>query len=86
MIDKNARRVMGIAWFVIGLALLVADVPGGLVFLILGLVWMAGTFKPGVSWAGRHPNASRAMLLAFSRLPCWQQSASSSSDSGRGVA
>lgn len=68
MIDKNARRVMGIAFFVIGLPLLVADVPGGPVFFVLGLVWMAGTFEPGVSWAGRHPNATSAVLAGLLAL------------------
>ena len=51
---------MGIAWFVIGLALWASDNAAGYVFFILGLAWMSGTIgREGESWTDRQPGIAR---------------------------
>lgn len=55
-------------WFVLGLALLASDNPGGFVFFILGLAWMARTTEPGESWAREHPNITRGIIVGLVAL------------------
>ncbi len=55
-------------WFVLGLALMASDNPGGFVFFILGLAWMVRTTEPRESWAREHPNITRGIIVGLVAL------------------
>lgn len=62
---NNRSRLLGIAWLVIGLILVVAGNAGGWVFLIIGLVYLASSTERGVLWIAENPKLARGILVGL---------------------
>ena len=63
--NKLTQRGIGVAWFAIGLALLVTGSASGTVFFILGIVWMVRTTGPAGTWVEQNPRLARRLTIAL---------------------
>jgi hypothetical protein len=66
--NKNSSRVLGIIWFVIGIALVASDNAAGWVFFIIGLVYLASSSKQGEQLIARNPKLARSILIGLAIL------------------
>lgn len=64
--NERNRRDLGIVWIIIGLIFAISGFSGGLVFFLLGLIWLASTKGNSQEWAREHPRLMKTRLLAVS--------------------
>jgi len=63
--NERNRRDLGIVWFIISLIVMLGGFSGGLVFSLLGLIWLASARGEGLEWAREHPDLMKTSLLAI---------------------
>lgn len=61
--NERNRRDLGIVWFIIGLVFLIGDFSGGMLFFLLGLIWLATARGEGLEWARENPGLMKSGLL-----------------------
>ena len=59
--EKN-RRDLGIVWLLAGLVFLFGGFSGGLIFLLLGIIWLASSNEHGSVLFRDKPDDMRALL------------------------
>lgn len=64
--NERNRRDLGIVWIIIGLIFVISGFSGGLVFFLLGLIWLASTKGNGQEWARENPGLMKTRLLVVS--------------------
>ena len=62
--NERNRRDLGIVWFIISLIVMLGGFSGGLVFSLLGVIWLASARGEGLEWAREHPDLMKTGLLA----------------------
>lgn len=62
--NEQNRRDLGIVWFIIGFIFIVSRFPGGLLFWLLGLIWLATSRGQGLEWSRENPREMRTFLLS----------------------
>ena len=60
--NEQNRRNLGIVWLVVGFIFLLSGFSGGLVFLLLGGVWLASSDGRGLSLFRNEPDNMRTLL------------------------
>ena len=60
--NENNRRDLGIVWFIAGLIFLLSGFSGGIIFLLLGIVWLASSNGKGLLLFQDNPEDMRALL------------------------
>jgi hypothetical protein len=63
--DKSLNRNIGIAWLVLGLGLMTLENPGGWIFLILGISFIARSTEGGDSLAVNRPRLVKGVLIGL---------------------
>ena len=66
--NEQNRRDLGIVWFIIGLVFLVSGFSGGLVFLVLGVAWLASVMGEGLELFRAQPDSMRTMLKTITTV------------------
>ena len=59
--EKN-RRDLGIVWLIAGLVFLFSGFSGGLIFLLLGMIWLASSNEQGSILFRDKPDDMRVLL------------------------
>lgn len=60
--NEQNRRNLGIVWLVVGFIFLLSGFSGGLVFLLLGGVWLASSDGRGLNLFRNEPEGMRTLL------------------------
>jgi uracil-DNA glycosylase len=63
--ERGLTRSGAIAWFVIGLILVLGDIAAGWVFFIIGLSYLARTTDRGNALVGDDPRTARWLILGL---------------------
>lgn len=60
--NEQNRRDLGIVWFIVGAVFLFSGLSGGVVFFLLGFIWLATSKGQGLELFRDRPNDMRAIL------------------------
>jgi hypothetical protein len=63
--ERGLTRTGAIAWFIIGLVLVMADIAAGWVFFVIGLSYLARTTDRGNALVGTDPRTARLLILGL---------------------
>jgi hypothetical protein len=60
--DEQNRRNLGIVWLIVGFVFLLSGFSGGVIFLLLGGIWLATSDGRGLSLFRDEPDSMRTLL------------------------
>jgi hypothetical protein len=67
-VDYNAKQMqkaLGVVWLILGVILLLSGNSGGVLFVILGLVYLWRMTEQGEAWARQHPQTAQWVLTGL---------------------